>query len=523
MTILKMPNKFLKLTGGGALLVLFALLLAWVSFDRSTVSSWPGFFMLELLMAAAGWLAFYHLRKEKPPKWLFGLVFGAVVLRLVLGVFWFEALPVWGYPNETQQAGYIMYDPFLRDGHAWNLAQSGEPLIEAFRGYSPHDQYGGLLFISAFVYRAAGFGEHIPQFISAFSGLGVLYVWGLTNRLWGLTAAKWAAVGLALYPEAVLLGSAHMREAFTITSGAVLGFLLVRFWQDRNPRDVVVFFILVGITGAITWVYILQLALVLLLLIVGLVWDRISEIKLSRMQALGSGLGALIAAAVGVYFWRILERMSGFQGYLTHSYSGMVQAIFSRTPEILHTPFLLGYGIVRPLLPAAVIGKGDSFFWRVIGVWRALGWSVLLALLIYALYQIIKKRVWFRPVGMLFWGNMMVMLVAAYRAGGDMWDNPRYRAGFAAFQLVLATWGLKQQRKQQDPWLRRIIVLVLIQIFWLMMWYLPRYVAVPWQVGKALDMVGLGFVVSGLYLLWEWVQGQAGRSDDTAESNEIHS
>jgi len=494
-------------------LAVIAVLLARASLGEVAAREWAAFFVLEVMMAALVWLAFLHLRKEQPPKWLYWLVFGAILLRLVLGVFWFWALPVWGYPNETQQAGYIMYDPYLRDGHAWDLAQSGQSLFEAFRGYSPHDQYGGLLFISAWVYRAAGFSDHIPQLMlvitSTVSGLGVLYVWGFTQRMWGNHAAKWAAVGLALYPEAVLLGSAHMREAFTITLGVVLAFLLVRFWRERKLGDAAVFILLIGLTGAITWAYVLQLVFVLVLLSLGMAWDKLSTLKLSRVQLLGAGAAGALSVAGSVYLWRILEKMGGFQGYLTEAYSGMVQAIFSRTPEFLHTPFLLGYGIVRPLLPAAIISQSDSVFWRVIAIWRALGWSVLLALLVYALFQIIRQRVWFRPAGMLFFGNLFVMLVAAYRAGGDLWDNPRYRAGFAAFQLALAAWSLHQQRKQQDPWLRRVVTLVLIQVFWLMIWYLARNTAVPWPVGKAMNMVGLGFVVSGLYLLWEWVKGQS--------------
>ncbi len=525
--MLKISSALLKWLGAGAFLLVLAFLLAWISFDFTSVNGWINFLALELLMAGLGWLAFFLIREETPPKWLSSLVFGAVLLRLILGIFWFWALPQWGYPNETQQSGYIMYDPFLRDGNAWDLAQSGDSLFEAFRGFSPHDQYGGILFISALVYRTAGFGEHLPQLMlvvtSAVSGLAVLYAWGFTNRLWGRSAAKWAAVGMAVYPETVLLGSAHMREAFTITLGAALGFYLVRFWQTREARDAVLFLLLATLTALITWAYVLQLALVLMLLAAGLVWNHLSKLKLSWVQMIGGGIAAAAMAGSGLYFWRILTKMSEFQGYLTETYSGKLQAIFSRTPEILHTPFLLAYGILRPLLPAALLGKGDAFFWRAVGIWRAVGWSVLLALLVYALFQIVKKKAWFKPAGMLFLGNLLVMLVAAYRAGGDLWDNPRYRAGFAVFQLALAAWGLKEHRKQRDPWLRRVVVLVLIQVTSLLIWYVSRYPGAPWRAGSAMDMVGLGFLVGGLYLLWEWITEQESTAERSVESDEISS
>ena len=508
-----MIKKRLVLFGiGGVLLLLAAFLLAWVSQDFSSIHGWDGFLAVELIAAVVAGLAFAHLRGEGLPDWMVWLFAGAVLLRLALGMFWFSALPEWGYPTDQQQAGYLMYDPFQRDGLAWELAQSDESLLEAFRGYTTFDQYGGLLFLSAGLYRAFGGSTHVPQLIlvltSVVSGLAVLYVWVFTKRLWGGTAAKWAAFGMALYPEAVMLGGIQMREAFTIPLGAALGFLLLRFWQERSWTDMAAWVLLTAVTVAISWAYLILLLAVLILFLVGLWIDSLAGRQLTRRAWVGIVLGGSAAVVAGYFLWGILSKISVFQVHLTETYSGVVQSVFSRTPEILHVPFLVTYGIVRPMLPAALLGKGSSALWRAVGIWRAAGWTVLAAFLLYATLLVVKKKAWLKPAGMLVWGTGLVSMVASYRAGGDLWDNPRYRAGFAAFQLALAAWALVQQRTDRDPLLRRVVVSAGLLLFWVLMWYLPRYTAAPWLSGKVLDKVGVGLITVGLYLLWDWVRSQ---------------
>ncbi|MEJ2757536.1 MAG: hypothetical protein P8046_03550 [Anaerolineales bacterium] len=493
--------------------VSLSFFLAWFSQDFATAAGWAGFLASALIALLLGWAAFAHLRGEELPDWMPWLVLGAVLFRLALGVFWFYALPKWGYPTDQQQAGYIMYDPFLRDNHAWELAQSGEPLIEAFKGYSANDQYGGMLFISAWMYRYLGGDLHLPQLVlvltSAVSGIGVAYVWAFTRRMWGQQAAKWAAIGLAVYPEAVLLGGAHMREAFTIPLGVALGFLLVRFWQDRRRLDIGVFLLLFAITLAISWAYVLLLLMVMGLFLVGLWVDQRKGKPLSAWQWGAVTLGGVGAVFLSKVFWDLLSQMNEFQSGLTETYSGIIQAVFDRIPAALHTPFLVVYGMVRPLLPAALLGKGNSWLWRALGIYRAIGWTVVLALLLYATLLVIRKKAWFSSAGMLLWGSWLVSIIAAYRAGGDLWDNPRYRAGFAAFQLGLAAWAVAEQKARRDPLLQRVLVSAGLIIFWVVIWYLPRYTAVPWRSGTVLSKVGVGLMTSGLYLLWDWVRLRA--------------
>ena len=510
------------LTGAALAVILgIAFLLAWISSGYTGFADWESFVLAELLSVAVGVAAFNIFSRESIPGWMAWLVVGAAVLRLGLGIFWVVVLPVWGYPNEIQQAGYVMFDPFQRDGAAWDLAVSGEPLLSAFSGYSSHDQYGGLLFLSAWLYRFIGGETHIPLLVvvltSGISALGVLFAWGFTRRLWGETAASVASWSLAVYPEAVLLGSSQMREAFTIPLGAAIAFLLLRHWQEKRWSDLLVIFLLAGITAAISWAYLVLLGVILILLLLGLVLERYAPLRLSAWHWIGiAGLGGAVLTAVR-YLWRILLQMSDFQGHLTHSASGVLQAVYSRLPEILHTPFMVGYGVVRPLLPAALVEEGESILWRSSAIIRSIGWTILLAFLVLVTIQIVRKRLWLKPVGLLMWGNWLMVLVASYRAGGDMWDNPRYRAGFIIFQLALVGWVVWQQRLKPDPLMRRVAVLVLIELVWMITWYLPRYIDVPWNAGRIENRLIIGLVIGALYWIWDWQRTRTRREVDRAE------
>jgi hypothetical protein len=180
--------------------------------------------------------------------------------------------------------------------------------------------------------------------------------------------------------------------------------------------------------------------------------------------------------------------------------------MFDLLPESVHIPFLVGYGVFRPLLPAALIASSESFLLRMLAVWRALGWTVVLPLLAYATYWTLRNRNWMKPAGVLVFVNWAVILIASYRGGGDLWDNPRYRIGFAGFQVALAAWALVQQRDKKDPWLRRIVVMTGLMVVWVVLWYLPRYYTLPWKVGQPLDAVGLGLISGILYVVWDVVR-----------------
>ena len=133
----------------------------------------------------------------------------ATSLRLAFGVFAYYALPVLGYDSDVENAGYIFFDAARRDSAAWDLAQSGRSLSEAFSGQYESDQYGGLLALSALVYRITPSDTHQPLLVAALAalagGLGVVFAVLTARRVLGEYADDYASrrVGwiMALFPE----------------------------------------------------------------------------------------------------------------------------------------------------------------------------------------------------------------------------------------------------------------------------------------------------------------------------------
>ena len=83
--------------------------------------------------------------------WVIALAF---LLRLALGIGLSLALPVRGYTdNECQKAGYLFKDACERDREAYSIALGDEGLFWGSGIQLDSDQYGGLAFLSAWVYR----------------------------------------------------------------------------------------------------------------------------------------------------------------------------------------------------------------------------------------------------------------------------------------------------------------------------------------------------------------------------------
>src|SRR5512136_1726679 len=111
----------------------------------------------------------------------------AFLFRMGLGITASALLPQVGYESKPQQAGYLFFDAYRRDSQAWDLAQSGKPLSRAFDQKFASDQYGGLLWVSAFIYRYLSAGTHQPLLVvllaALFGSLGILFVYLAAKRL----------------------------------------------------------------------------------------------------------------------------------------------------------------------------------------------------------------------------------------------------------------------------------------------------------------------------------------------------
>ena len=154
------------------------------------------------------------------------------------GALWYYALPIWGHGTAAENSGYVMADAGARDQLAWKLAKSERPLMSAFQDNRKVDQYGGFLFMSALVYRYLSLDLHLPLLIvlitSIFSSLAILFTWAFSCLAWGEKEAKIAAWIITFYPEAILLGSSQMREAFTISLTMIAFYGLLRYQRDHS-------------------------------------------------------------------------------------------------------------------------------------------------------------------------------------------------------------------------------------------------------------------------------------------------
>jgi 4-amino-4-deoxy-L-arabinose transferase-like glycosyltransferase len=516
-----------------------AFILAWISTGYTGITGWFPFLVLIVMAAGAGAGVFRLLRPDDPPPWLARLTVGAAILRLAAGAAWFVLLPAAGYDTEVQNAGYVMEDAFRRDTAAWELAESDAPLSAAFRetefgNYRSADQYGGLLFLSAAVYRSFGGAEHHPLTIvvltAGLSALAVPLGWAFTRRLFDERTAGWAAWVLALFPEAVLLGSSQMREAFLMPLAAAAFYGLVRF-HDKEPG---------GRRAGTAWL-IAPLALMLPLsppfagitaLVIALLWLGLNDWKLLRAWPLWAVLGGLALIAVlvlwGPWWEQIAPRLNAedfsspvemaahwlelsarWQARQTAAASGWLQRIFETTPEWFDLPFLIAYGVSRPLLPAQLTAYSLPVWWG-IGVWRSLGWTALLLPLLYAPIRVFRKKEGRGRLAGLTLAVWAGILIAAFWGGADQWDNPRYRVALVCLQAALAAHIVVSQLRDPDPAMRRVLVIALTVPAWFLFWYLLRYTAfdqfVGWTVIDVFKLLGAGVFSGVLLAVWDWAK-----------------
>jgi hypothetical protein len=178
----------------------------------------------------------------------------------------------------------------------------------------------------------------------------------------------------------------------------------------------------------------------------------------------------------------------------------------------LHLPFIIGYGIAQPVLPAAV---ADPATWpmRVIGILRGLGWYALLPFLLFSLRSIWKtSNKGERLAWLWLWlASWVWIIISAMRAGGDQWDNPRYRVILLLFQAALAAQAITWQRVTHDRWLGRLLAVEGIFLVLFGYWYISRYGGLDLKIFHIFIIIAAIVVLSAFILIggWIWDRWQA--------------
>ena len=105
------------------------------------------------------------------------------------------------------------------------------------------------------------------------------------------------------------------------------------------------------------------------------------------------------------------------------------------------------------------------------------------------------------------------LLISSARAGGDQWDNPRYRMIFFPWMALLVSWGWYWAKKTADIWLKLWIGAEVIFVLFFTSWYISRYTGLFGRLPFWL-MVGIILALSGVLMAlgWWWQQHRKGLS-----------
>ena len=482
--------------------------------------------------APAGWLAYLvigfaagigcgwiwrQITGGAPARGLLAAFLLGLLLRLAVGSAWIQLLPTYGNDVVHHRQGFFFPDAFERDRSAWAIGRTETSLTDAFDS-GKGDQYGTLLFLTATVYRV--FGPQVdstvlPTAVAAvFGALAVVFTWGFARRSFGGRVASISAWVIALYPEAIILGSQPMREPYIMagTAAAFHGYACLGEGGSRAGAG----WILAG--------SLLNLAIsppfgVATGLLIGLawIWERGARRRSARWVAVGVGGLLLLAAVLTVRAWSGLPGSpSGPAGAVANWFSGVefelhklqlasgwIQDIFGRTPAWAHVPLATLYGMVQPFLPAALMDNSGVVLMRVVMVLRALGWFALLPILLYAPWTALRVTGWRSLATYLTVVALLSALLISYRFAGDQWDSPRYRAALLPVAAVLFGWAWESARRRRDFWLAWCYVLVGVETAVMSWWYAGRYYHFPrlslYRTFAIAALSGAALFVGGLW------------------------
>jgi len=513
----RVPNYLIRLLA-------FALVLgiALSFFDKGgfSLSGVIAYFIVSAFAAILLRFGWRSISTLSPPSWLQNALIVAIGIRLVVGVGLFASLPVFGYQDSKPHlTGYIYRDAYERDKDAWRFAISDAPLISAWTDSDLSDQYGGLHFISASIYRVISPDMHRPLLVilltAAFGALAVLFTWSSSKRLFGDRVARAAAWIVALYPEAVLLSASQMREPFLIAALAIGldGYSRVRSEETKVGIIHIVIAVLIALILSPPF------SLVLIgLLAIAWVWEG----RVHGRQKIWATLSILALGLAGILLtirgWanipgspggNALELLSWwfssgaeYQLHLLTDGSGWVQKVFGLVPEWSQMPLATIYGIVQPFLPAALMDSSSAPLIRIIVSLRALGWFITLPFLLLAPFLILTKsakRDLSRYFVLVLW---IAVIFASYRDAGRMWDNPRWRAIFLSIQAIVVAWTLFSAKDNRSLWLGRISLIVGFATLAFIHWEAGRYYQLPrlnlWETLTLIGGFSILFVIGSL-------------------------
>ena len=422
-------------------------------------------------------------------KMLAVLMFTAFALRLAFGLATVNLLPTYGHPDERrEELGFLFDDAWRRDEEAWAVANEEElSFSETLTREYKNDQYGALAVMSMWLYKYISPDARRYTLImlvgAFFSALGLPFLWRALNDRWGRRICLIGCWICAAYPDSIFFSGAPMREPFLV------GILCAAFWalsvmREHKLRSVII----LGICVLAGLPFSSMVAVVLAAASAAWFW---AETLIPRSKAwLWGGIilcviGILGAAALALPSFR---EWIMFDIVTTETRSGWVERVVGEIGGQFRSVFVAVYGLTQPVLPAILVyptapacdlahGPCTTIYWKVAGIYRAAGWYILVPFLFYAIFSTVRIKeknerglMVVNAVFVLVW-----MFISSLRAGGDQFDNPRYRMIFLPWLAFMAAWGIDFALKLRDWWLIRWIAIELIFLGFFTQWYVSRY------------------------------------------------
>ena len=496
--------------------ILPIVIIAGIGFALGAVIQWlmmagnfiTGFLAGGILIFFVGSLLYLTWSIAGKGRVLAWMMLVAFLIRMVYGVFLSWGLPRLGYDTREQRSGFVYADAYRRERHAWFFARSERALTAAFDEVYETDQYGGLLALSTIVYRYLSPDTRRPWLVSIVSSgamaLSLPFLMAAVKRRLEPSSVILAGWITALYPESVLLSASQMREPFIILFFTILFWAVMHLFERTRLKLAIPALI---VSSILLLMFSLRMGGLLIGSMFLLIWVMESpRLEKSWLRIMG---WVLVAFAIGVSFWVVRDwftEVLQWDALQTIARSGRIQFHLSQLPEMLHLPFILVYGFFQPVLPAAIAAPAP-WIWRSLGIFRSLGWYLLLPLLIYTFIRVwrakpVEVRRWLLVLIFMVWVGV---IIASARAGGDQWDNPRYRTVFLPWMVTSAAWALQYAWQTKDRWLLRGFLIEGIFLAFFTQWYLSRY----YQFMPRLElwqMVGLISILSLFVIVFGWLK-----------------
>lgn len=467
----------------------------WSGWLAAGLLSWFGLYLLILVWNWTG--------REKIVAWMIALAF---ILRLGVGISLSLGLPVYGYDQKVQKEGYLFRDAQNRDQMAWEMAQPGHNLWPSLNKEIGTDQYGGLLSLSAVIYRFLSPDAHRPFLVLILGAMataaGLPFLWKAFCKRWNRSIANLTVWMVALYPDGILFGASQMREPFLIGLSCI-AFWAIITWAESRRRSTVVFItsmvlmalfssrFAIAFTGFIAiWFFL----------------DYFLTRQFHQKWMLWLGVvAALLALALMSAGWLI--ESSQWDMSVSESNSGWLHKIILEAGEQYRAPIIVVYGLVQPVLPATIADPAP-WIWKVVSIPRATGWYALAPFLFYGIFNFWKaKKIEDRRILAWLAGFVVLwLIVSSARAGGDQWDNPRYRSLLLPAMALFASWGINYALETRDLWLVRWLAVEVVFLGFFTQWYFSRYFQVWgrmyfWQT--VTWIVGLSALILASGWLWD--------------------